>query len=179
MHLRQRHSRVIRFRGGLVFKAHTPRHHSTLGSRVIKEQKKRTLTVPAEENAASPAETLARDCKARTMFVSWLFQFRRTTLATAFQLFLSRSVALGRYLQREETVPQQPAIGQACGGERGRGRGREKRERDNRSTSPSTPTRRPTGLLSIPGRDSATAACNWSSVWGRGGVILPSWVSIA
>ena len=36
---------VGRFRGGLVFKAHSLFHHSTLGARVIKKQKKRRTPV--------------------------------------------------------------------------------------------------------------------------------------
>ena len=35
---------VQRFRGGLVFKAHRLLYHSTLGSRVIKKKKKRSLS---------------------------------------------------------------------------------------------------------------------------------------
>ena len=37
---------VKRFRGGLVFKAHSLLHHSPLGSRVIKKKKKSQLQQP-------------------------------------------------------------------------------------------------------------------------------------
>ena len=45
--LQQLSRNVKRFRGGLVFKAHGPLYHSTLGSRVSKkkEKKKKSLTI--------------------------------------------------------------------------------------------------------------------------------------
>jgi hypothetical protein len=39
---------VKRFRGGIVFKAHRLRYHSTLGSRVLKKKRKETWSISVE-----------------------------------------------------------------------------------------------------------------------------------
>ena len=45
---------ALRFRGGLVFKAHRRLYHSTLGLRVIKKKKKHLALI--HEDACSPRE---------------------------------------------------------------------------------------------------------------------------
>ena len=53
-------NRGIRFRGGLVFKAHRLLHHSTLGFRVLKKKEKNPLSsdLGTEEKSRSTILTL-------------------------------------------------------------------------------------------------------------------------